>query len=294
MTIAAHCVWPAAACLGEGPVWSARERAVWFVDIKQKRIHCLVPASGQQQSWDAPAEPGFLAPVRGGGFIAGLKSGLHRFDPASGSFTLLTTVEPPHLENRLNDGFVDARGRLWFGSMHDPETANSGALYRMTPAGKCERADEGYCVTNGPAVSPDGKTLYHVDTSSQIIYAFDLGPDGSLTNKRVFARIQEPGVYPDGPIVDAQGFIWTGLFGGWGLVRYSPQGEMVERIEIPCANVTKAAFGDDDLRTLYITTAWVGLSESDRQTQPLAGGLFSMRVPVPGLPQNEVALTVDR
>jgi D-xylonolactonase len=284
------CIWPVGACLGEGPVWSAAERAVWFVDIKSRRIHRFDPHTRQGKSFDAPSEPGFVLPVRGGGFIAGLKSGLHRFDPRSGEFTLVKTVEPAHLNNRLNDGYVDAAGRLWFGSMHDPETEPSGVLYRFERDGACVPCDSNYIVTNGPAMSPDGKTLYHVDTLAQTIYAFDVASDGALTRKRVFARIDRPKVYPDGPIVDRDGCIWCGLFGGWGLLRFDPNGAIVDEIKLPCANVTKAAFGGDDLRTLYITTAWVGLDDAQRNAQPLAGGLFSVEVDVPGLPQNEIDL----
>jgi len=271
-------------------MWSTAERALWFVDIKRKAIHRFDPQTNQGRSWDAPSEPGFVLPVRGGGFVTGLKTGLHRFDARSGEFTLIKTVEPPHLQNRLNDGCVDASGRLWFGSMHDPETNDSGVLYRFERDGSCVPCDAGYRVTNGPAVSPDGKTLYHVDTLGKTIYAFHLTSDGTLANKRTFARIEQAGVYPDGPVVDAEGYLWSGLFGGWGLARFDPQGALVERIELPCANVTKAAFGGDDLRTLYITTAWVGLSDAQRNAQPHAGGLFSMRVSTPGLPQNAVHL----
>lgn len=284
------CAWSVGSCLGEGPMWSAAEQALWFVDIKGKQIHRFDPRTEQGRSWSAPAEPGFVLPVVGGGFVAGLKTGLHRFDPRSGEFTLIKQVEPPHLNNRLNDGFVDASGRLWFGSMHDPETECSGVLYRFDRDGNCIPCDTGYCVTNGPAMSPDGKTLYHVDTLGQVIYAFDCASDGTLSNKRVFARIDKENVYPDGPVVDQDGCIWSGLFGGWGLVRFSPKGEVIERIELPCSNVTKAAFGDDDLRTLYITTAWVGLDDAQRNAQPQAGALFRVRVDTPGLPQHAVDL----
>jgi xylono-1,5-lactonase len=290
MTREVTCVWPLGACLGEGPVWSAAEQAVWFVDIKRKQIHRFDAQTQQGRSWDAPHEPGFVLPVRGGGFVAGLKTGLHRFDPRSGEFTLIATVESPHLDNRLNDGYVDASGRLWFGSMHDPETQRTGVLYRFERDGTSVPCDTGYCVTNGPCVSPDGKTLYHVDTLGQVIYAFDLATDGALSNKRVFARIDQENVFPDGPSVDAEGCLWSGLFGGSGLVRFSPRGEVLERIQLPCANVTKAAFGGDDLRTLYITTAWTGLSNAQRNAQLLAGGLFSVRIDTPGLPQNAIHL----
>jgi D-xylonolactonase len=282
------CVWDVAAELGEGPVWSARDEAVWFVDIKGCRIHRFDVRAGAGRSWAAASNPGFLAPTIDGGWVAGLKTGLHLFDAASGAFTPLATVEPHAPNNRLNDGCVDPSGRLWFGSMHDGETDPTGALYRLGPDGAVSAHDTGYVITNGPAFSPDGRVLYHTDTLERVIYAFDVGADGSLGERRLFARIERG--YPDGPAVDAQGCVWTGLFGGWGVDRYSPEGKLIEHVALPVANVTKPAFGGDDLRTVYATTAWKGLSPAEREAQPLAGGLFRFRVNTPGLPQNEVRL----
>jgi sugar lactone lactonase YvrE len=283
-----ECVWPVAAELGEGPVWSAAEQALWFVDIKGLAIHRYHPASGEKRSWSSPARIGFLAPTRAGWMIAGLKTGLHRFNPETGNFALMHVVEPHAPNNRLNDGFVDSAGFLWFGSMDDHEEEPSGALYQLGPEG-CIRRDPGYVVTNGPSESPDGRTLYHTDTCAGVIYAFDRARAGTLTNKRVFARLAAGGGYPDGSFVDVEGCVWTGVFGGWGLQRYSPEGKLLETLRLPCANVTKAAFGGDDLRTLYITTAWVTLDAEARRQQPHAGGLFRARVPVPGLPQGIVS-----
>jgi sugar lactone lactonase YvrE len=282
------CVWDVAAELGEGPVWSAREQALWFVDIKGKRIHRFSAATGETKSWDAPSNPGFLVPVAGGGWLVGLKSGLHRFDPDSGAFSLHAVVEPDQPDNRLNDGYVDAEGRLWFGSMHDPEDEPTGALWRLDLTGLAAK-DRNYVITNGPAISPDGRTLYHTDTLMRLIYAFDL-TGGALSNRRVFTSIEDGAGYPDGPAVDAEGCVWTGLFGGWGLRRYAPTGELLAFIRFPCANVTKPAFGGADLKTVYATTAWKGLSPDKRAAQPLAGGLFRLTVDVPGLPQHELRL----
>jgi xylono-1,5-lactonase len=279
-----ECVWPVEAVLGEGPVWSASEGALWFVDIKAPSIHRFHPASGERRTWQAPARVGFLAPTRHGWWIAGLKTGLHRFNPETGNFALLHVVEPHAPNNRLNDGFVDSEGFLWFGSMDDTEEEPSGALYQLGDEG-CIRRDPGYVVSNGPAESPDGRTLYHTDTLAGIIYAFDRARNGSLSNKRVFVRIAAGSGFPDGPIVDSEGCLWTGVFGGWGLRRFSPDGKLVGEIRLPCSAVTKAAFAGDDLRTLYITTAHVALSPVERQQQPLAGGLFRARIDVPGRPQ---------
>lgn len=280
-----QCVWPVEAELGEGPVWMAGQNAVWFVDIKKKNIHRFEPSTGRRDTWAAPDQPGFIAPRKAGGWIAGLKTGLHHFDPGGGAFSLVARVEPPELGNRLNDGFVDAHGRLWFGSMHDGETDLTGALYRFDGA-NLVRCDDGYCITNGPTVSPDGRTLYHTDTLKKTLYAFDLDEEGGLSNRRVFAQIEDGAGYPDGPSVDAEGCVWTGLFAGWGARRYSPKGELIDFVKLPVANVTKIAFGGPDLKTVYATTAFKGLSAEERKAQPLAGGLFSFQVGTPGLPQS--------
>jgi sugar lactone lactonase YvrE len=277
------CIWSLAAKLGEGALWW--QDAVWFTDIKQKRIHRFDPASGMGKSWEAPAEPGFIAPASDGTFIAGLRTGLHRFVPESGGFSRLVEVEPHLPGNRLNDGAVDGQGRLWFGSMDDAEVARTGALYRFA-RGTLTKADPDYLITNGPTFSPDGTRLYHTDTLKKEIYVFDLREDGTLSDKRVFARIEDGAGYPDGPVVDAQGCLWTGLFAGWAIRRYAPDGRLLQTIEMPVANITKLAFGGPDLRDVYVTTAWKGLDDAARKEQPLAGGLFHFRSDVPGLRQH--------
>ena len=286
-----ECVWPLGCTLGEGPIWDSTLGAVWFVDIKKQEIHRYTDQNGRTESWSSPQQCGFLAPTAKGKFVAGLKSGLHVFDPSIGSFEPLLEVEPEKPDNRLNDGYVDSQGRLWFGTMDDLESEPSGSLYQLTEAG-LRMGDTGYVITNGPAVSPDGKTLYHVDTLEQKIYAFDLAEDGSLTEKRLFAQVQTEGGYADGPVVDAEGCVWQSLFNGWGIERFAPDGAFIERIDLPVPNVTKLAFGGADLKTVYATTAAKGMSDAQLKDAPLSGGLFRFRSSVPGLPQNTVTVGV--
>lgn len=282
-----ECVCPAGAQLGEGPVWSARERAVWFVDIKGKTIHRFRENNRFLDGWRAPEEVGFVVPATKNRLICGLQSGLYFFDRNNGEFAPIVQVDSHRQRNRLNDAFVDHAGRLWFGTMDNDETDATGSLYSFDNSG-LHRRDEGYIITNGPTMSPDGQTLYHVDTMKQIIYAFEVSSRGQLSNRREFIHIDREGAYPDGVTVDANGDVWVGLFGGWGIHRYSPAGQLVQRIEFPVANCTKPMFGGEDLCTLYVTTAWKGLTSEQRAEQPLAGGLFALRVQVPGLPQHEV------
>jgi sugar lactone lactonase YvrE len=274
-------VWNVGAELGEGPVWTGG--ALWFTDIKRRRIHRFDPASADRRSWDSPEQVGFVLPAREGGFVAGLQSGLHRFDGSDGAFEPIVEVEPESPGNRLNDGTVDPSGRLWFGTMDDGESGRTGAFYRFE-RGEVRPAGLGtIAITNGPALSPDGGILYYVDTLAGIIRAADVAPDGSLGPPRPFVRIDPAHGHPDGPTVDSEGCLWIALFGGWEAWRFSPAGERITRIRFPVANITKLAFGGADLRTAYATTARLHLKPEALEAQPQAGDLFEFRVDVPGM-----------
>jgi sugar lactone lactonase YvrE len=277
-------VWPLAAELGEGPVWVQRDNALWFVDIKKQQVHRYDPGDGTKRSWDAPEQVGFLFPAERGGFVAGLKSGLYHFDERSGSFELIAKVEIDKPDNRLNDGVVDPKGRLWFGTMDNSEKAKSGAFYcfadgKVTPTGI-----DGIAITNGPAVSPDGRLLYLVNTLKGTIEAADIGGDGSLNRRRPFVRIDPKEGHPDGPTIDSNGYLWIALYAGWEVRRYSPAGELVDQVRFPVANVTKIAFGGADMRTVYSTTARQLLTPEQIAKQPQIGDLFEFTVDVPGVP----------
>jgi sugar lactone lactonase YvrE len=276
-------VWDVAAELGEGPVWVERDRALWFVDIKKHQIHRYDPASGSKRSWDAPEQVGFILPASDGAFVAGLQSGLYRFDEVSGTFDLIVEVEPELPGNRLNDGVVDPFGRLWFGTMDNGESAKSGAFYCYHD-GRLSRTDiDGIAITNGPAVSPDGKLLYFVDTRRGTIDVADIRDDGSLGGHRPFVRIPPAEGHPDGPTIDSEGCVWISLYAGWEARRYSPAGELIDTVRFPVANITKIAFGGDDLRTAYATTARQLLSAEEIAKQPQIGDLFAFEVDVPGI-----------
>ena len=275
-------VWEVAAELGEGPVWV--DDALWFTDIKKHQVHRLDPASGDKRSWDAPEQIGFVLPTRSGGFVAGLQSGLHRFDPDNGEFSLLREVEPDRPTNRLNDGVVDPSGRLWFGTMDNCEKEKSGSFYRYARAELAHSGISGIAITNGPAVSPDGTTLYWVDTLERTISACEIASDGTLGPSRLIVTIEEGGGNPDGPTCDAEGCIWISLYGGWEARRYSPSGELLQRVRFPVANITKIALGGPDLRTAYATTARQKMSAEEIAHQPQIGHLFAFAVEVPGLP----------
>lgn len=270
--------------LGEGPVWDAARECLWFVDIKNKRIHSFEPATGRHESFGVHEQVGWVVPAIGGKLLAGMKDGLHLFDPALGTSVHVADVPGEPASNRLNDACVDAQGRVWFGSMDDDEDAPSGRFYRAHVREVVAQGPNGVCITNGPAVSPDGTKLYFTDTLAKTIFVADLAEDGSAGAAQVFALVSDdfPEAYADGPVCDAQGCVWTGLWNGWGVARYSPEGKLIEKVDLPVANVTKLAFGGADLKTAFVTTARKGLDDKALAAQPMAGDLFAFDVTVPG------------
>jgi D-xylonolactonase len=274
-------VWPCASTLGEGPVWLPDSRTLWFVDIKQGKLHCLTPHTNTRQSFHLGGAPSFVVPLDNGALLVGNQRALTRVE--NGIVTeIVATIEMP-AHNRTNDATVDRNGILWFGTMDDGETNATGQIYRFD--GTLTEAGGGCTITNGPAACPDGRWLYHVDTLARTIWRFEIS-DGApiLRNATVFAQIDPEHGYPDGITIDSEGCLWVGLWGGWSLRRYGPDGTLLASVALPCANVTKVAFGGRDLRTGYITTARAGLSADELAAQPDAGGLFSFKAPVAGLP----------
>jgi sugar lactone lactonase YvrE len=281
---AVECIWPVGATLAEGPFWHARQDALYFVDIKGKTVHRCDQDGGARATWALPDQVGFALPMAGGELLCGLPGRLVRFDPSGAAMETLLALEGDLPGNRNNDGYIDAAGRLWFGTMDNGEKAATGALYRWDGK-RLQQRDTAYIITNGPCTSPDGRTFYHTDTLAKLIYAFDLAPDGSLSNRRVLIRTAAPG-HPDGTAIDAEGTLWVSMFRGGRIDRYAPDGALIGSIAMPCSNITKVAFGGADLRTVFVTTARKGLTVEELSREPLAGSVFRFRTGVPGLPQH--------
>ncbi len=278
------------ATLGEGPIWVERDAALWFVDIKAPSVYRFDPGTGTLDSWDAPDQTGWVIPADDGGFLAGVRGALHRFDPATGAFEHLAAVHPETPGNRLNDAARDSAGRVWFGTMDNAESDETGHVYHWHRGALTKTDIPPVAITNGPAIAPDGRTLYAVDTLGKRIDAYPVDADGTLGTPRVFLTVGPDDGHPDGAICDSEGGVWVGFFGGWAARRYAPDGSLTDIVRFPVANVTKIALGGPDGRTAYATTAAKGLDDDARAAQPLAGNLFTFRVAIPGVPVDPVTL----
>jgi sugar lactone lactonase YvrE len=258
--------------LGEGPLWSARRGALFWVDILAPALRSLDLGSGAVRSWVMPEKIGWAVESAGcDHFIVGLKSGFARLDIETSEIRHIGHPEPDRPHNRLNDAKVDRAGRIWAGTMDDREVAASGALYRLGPDLTWTRHDDGYGVTNGPTFSPDGATVYHTDSLDRTVFAFDLSAEDALINKRVFLRFDDSWGYPDGMCTDAEGGIWIAHWGGGRVSRFSPDGRLDRSIGLPASQITSCAFAGPNLDRLFVTSAAVGV-----HGEPMAGALFEV------------------
>ncbi len=274
-------VWDAGCLLGEGPVWCAEENALRFVDIKGGQIHRYVPKTGARETMEVGGLPSFILPAGGGKLIVGSKHWLHFLEDDTLGRVVAQAEMPAH--NRTNDASVDPAGRIWFGTMDDDEQQPTGRLYCLDE-GCLHEMGQDAVVTNGPAITANGQFLYHVDSGSRQIWRLEIGDGPSIESRELFLQLSEGDGYPDGVVLDSEECLWVALWDGWAVRRYAPDGTQLLHVDMPCARVTKIAFGGPDLRTAYVTTARVGLDEAALKEQPLAGALFAFDAPVAGRP----------
>ena len=276
---------PAEAWLGEGPIWDSRSSCLWWVDIKQGRVHRYDPASGADTFFEVGEDVGTVAVRAAGGLVIATTSGLYTCLENGGQRTLLHAVDTDPPGGRFNDGKADPWGRFWAGTMLD-DVDGACALYRLDPDHSLHTMVTGVSCSNGLAWSPDGATMYYIDTKTGGVDAFDHDAStGDLSNRRRLIDIDRG--HPDGMTIDADGCLWVALWDGWAVQRFAPDGRLLTTVEVPAQRVTSCAFGGPSLSTLYLTTARDRLN--DFTDQPLAGALFAVDPGVAGLPPGEWA-----
>jgi sugar lactone lactonase YvrE len=280
------CVLDVRASLGECPQWSVAEQALYWVDIHAPSLNRFDPATGRNVAMPMPEAIGCYALRRGGGFVVALRSGLW-FARADGSLERRIADAPYDPEHhRFNDGRCDRQGRFYAGFMDETRSANTAALWRLDPDLRFTEVLRGMMISNGIAWSPDGRTMYHTDTPTRVVHAYDYDPaTGTPSRPRVFARWSGETDRPDGATVDAEGCYWTAFYRGGKVLRIAPGGETLAEHPLPAMCPTMCALGGPDLRTLYVTSARQERSAEELARLPQSGGLFAMRVPVPGLPE---------
>jgi sugar lactone lactonase YvrE len=266
--------------LGESPVWSVAEQALYWVDFYGPAIHRLSPADGQLHSWPVPGveQVGSIVLARDRQLLAATDKGLFRFNRKTGEVSFVADPNGRRDGIGYNDAKVDRQGRYWVGTFDVAETAPRGILYRLDEFHQAVVADSGYVVCNGPAFSPDGGVLYFSDTVGRQVIAYDVDKvSGALSGRRLFFHLPDDEGFPDGLTVDSAGCLWVAHYGAGLISRLAPTGERLSSLRLSTLNTASLCFGGADLSRLYVTT---GIHPTDS----LGGRLLSFDSGVTGLP----------
>lgn len=281
-------VLAARARLGECPVWDPERGLLAWVDVYNHRVHQFEPSTGRDRYFETGEAVTALALTGGERLLIALRDRLALLDPRDGALDELCRIELGHPDTRLNDGKCDAQGRFWVGSIS--VHPGDASLYRYDPDGSVHVMETGLTISNGLGWSPDGRTFYLTDSPERVIYAYDFdAATGAIGDRRVHVDLTAERVEPDGLAIDGAGQLWSALWDGWSLVCFDPSGHELERWELPVQRPTSLAFGGAALTDLYVTSASVGLTQTEVQRGILAGDLFRITTGVRGLPSHRFA-----
>ena len=270
------------ACVcGEGPLWHPAERRLYWVDIPKGLLFRFDPAARKHEQAFHAGQIGGFTVQSDGSLLLFMDKGAVKI-LRQGTLHTVHEYTPGEENSRFNDVIADPEGRVFCGTL--PSDGHQGSLYRMDADGKLTKLAEGFGCANGLGFTPDCKGLYFVDSQPREVYLFDYErATGSISNRRVFARLPESLGVPDGMTVDAKGFVWVAAWGGSCVVRYTPDGKEDTRIYFTGKLVSSVTFGGDDYRDMYVTTAG---GDNKKDNGPGAGALFRLRPGVKGRPEH--------
>lgn len=281
---AARCVIPGRDFLGEGPFWDAEDKRLHWIDILAPAILSGDPETGLREVRPMSELVSCIVPRTRGGFVCATESGIKLID-AQGGTSVLCAPEGDLPGNRFNDGKCDSRGRLWVGSLAIDTTPDQGALWRIDADGTAVRMEAGLQIANGLGWSPDDRRMYFTDSGKRTIWVYDFdSEEGTITNRRSLVVLADGSGLPDGLAIDVEGCIWSAGWDAWSIIRYLPDGRVDRVIRLPVPRPTSVAFGGDDMRTLFITTARIRLPAATLAEAPLSGSVLAIDAGVAGLP----------
>ncbi len=266
--------------LGEGPLWHPERRELFWFDIMGRTL------LSKGQSWTFDDYVSAAGWVDRDTLIVATAKALVRFDLTTGTSTPLCDLEADNPITRSNDGRADAHGGFWIGTMGVNAEPNAGAIYRYY-RGELRKLFSGITISNAICFAPDGLTAYFCDTTTSIIMQQPLSPDDGwpVGAPSVFVDLTADAINPDGAVVDADGYLWNAQWGLGRVSRYAPDGTLDRVVDLPATQASCPAFGGDDLRTLFCTTAQVGLTNA-----PAAGQTYFIQTDIQGQPEHRVIL----
>lgn len=261
--------------LGEGPWWDDVSEELLWLDLFKGEIHRLSPDRRTTDTVNVGQDIGVFVKRENGGLLAAVRDGIGFIDFATGKFQLVVPVEIENGANRANDGKCDARGRFWYGTMAYDQTPGAGSLYRVDEQLNVVPMVFGTTTSNGIDWSPDNTRMYHADTGTREIKAWDFDlSTGVLSNESIIFKAKGDQGSPDGLTVDSMGDIWVAMWGGGAVLRLDARGTLKQTIKLPVTYVTSVVFGGKELDELLITTASLPLDNLGQQREPAAGSIF--------------------
>lgn len=278
--------------LGETPIWSAPEQALWWVNCEHPpQLHRWHPGSGEHRVWPMPRRIGGFVPKGSGGLLVVLSDGLYDFSPTSGELSLrVPSPFPSHVS--LHECHCDRQGRFWVGGYDHEFPANrsaSGAAICRLDGDRLTPIIPGIAVANGMAFSPDGRTMYVANSPSRKVEAYDLDPkSGEPSNGRTFLALKEGEGFVDGATVDSEGGYWLANVAAGRLRRYLPDGTLDRIVDLPFSNPTKPAFGGPNLKTLYVTSTQMAMQAFMEPSAP-NGPVFALEPGETGIAETPFA-----
>jgi sugar lactone lactonase YvrE len=286
MSPSVRCVVQCKDQLGESPVWSAAEAAVYWIDVAKPTLHRFDTRSGVHERWDTGKPVGSFVLRAKGGLLLAYRGGFAFLERAGGTPEWFAPAGLALGEDRLNDGKCDRQGRFWVGTMDRNRTQPIGKIYRLDSDLSLHAVGEDIIISNGPSWSPDERTFYFNDSPRRVTYRYDFDArTGVIRNRRPFVSFENMQGRPDGSTIDAEGGLWIAEVHGSRIDRFTPEGKLERWIDVPCERPTSLCFGGPRLETLFITSSTLGLSEETLAKQPLSGALFAVEPGVRGVPE---------
>lgn len=278
-------VYEAAATTGEGAIWHPDRQSLFWVDIEGKTLYEFLPEKKDCRKWTFDRMVTTVVPETASTVVVALQNEVVRVDVNSGEQVSIADIEVGGGSLRCNDGKCDPEGRLWVGTMCMSAPRGAAHLYCVTPAGEVTAKIDNVTISNGLVWTADKRYMYYIDTPTQKIVRYRYEPaTGDITYDGVAITVPREYGSPDGMTIDEKGNLWVAHWGGYGVYCWNPEtGKLLDKIEVPAPNVASCAFGGNDLKELYITTARAGLSPDTLAKYPGSGSLFRCRLGVKGM-----------
>jgi sugar lactone lactonase YvrE len=261
--------------LAEGPFWSQAEQALYWVDIPACQVWCWHQASNETQHWTLPKKVSAVFTTQSDRLLVALSDEIAYLDKVTGELEHLCELDTDIVGNRSNDAKCDPNGVLWVGTMDDAEKVASGRLWKITPEGKKTLMLEGIGIANTLAWDESRGRFYFGDSMTRKVHAFPYPEFYDVRKQKPYFEVEE-GIGADGSCLDSDDCLWNANWDGARVVRYSPDGEVLQTIELPFSKPTCCVFGGENGMTLFITSASVATSDETLANQPLAGHVVAI------------------